>query len=309
MNEQTALEYRRRICRAMNYISENLEQELTLDDIARASSFSKFHFHRIFKAVTGETVSAFVRRLRLEWAANRLLGELRRDITSIALDCGFSSSQNFAKAFRQHFGMSPTGFRLSKRGTASRKAGTTAGKRVNAMSLRVHYDEDTMNTMTMNQRRLGMNVEIKQLPDFHVAYVRKLGAYGKETCEQAFGELMQWAGSRGLAAKGTMLGVYWDNPEVTPPEKCRVDACLTVPPGTKTSGQVGVQTLGGGLYAICGFEIRGESFQGAWDEVFQWLVASGRECEDKPCFEMYHASPDEHPEGKWKFDICVPLKE
>ena len=59
----TAMEYRRRICRAMDYISRNLESELSLEEIAQAASFSMFHFHRIFKAVVGETVSGFTRRL------------------------------------------------------------------------------------------------------------------------------------------------------------------------------------------------------------------------------------------------------
>ncbi len=46
--ESTSLEYRRRICRVMNHISENLERDLTLEEIAGVSCFSKFHFHRIF---------------------------------------------------------------------------------------------------------------------------------------------------------------------------------------------------------------------------------------------------------------------
>ena len=111
-----------------------------------------------------------------------------------------------------------------------------------------------------------MNAEVREMPEYNVAYVRKMGAYGKETCEQAFGELMQWAGPRGHLGAGVMLGVYWDNPEVTPPEKCRVDACISVPEGTVPDRPVGMQTISGGPYAVCHFELQTDSFQQAWED-------------------------------------------
>lgn len=153
-----------------------------------------------------------------------------------------------------------------------------------------------------------MNVEVREMPEYNVAYVRKMGPYGKETCEQAFGELMQWAGPRGHLASGVMLGVYWDNPEVTPPEKCRVDACVSVPHGTAPGGQFGMQIISGGTYAVCHFEIKADNFQQSWEDAFAWIVSSGYECDDRPCYELYHTSAEDHPEGKWIFDICIPLK-
>lgn len=295
------MEYRRRVCLAMNFISRNLDKELPLEEVADAASFSTFHFHRIFKAVVGETVSEFTRRLRLEWAANRLL-LYHEDITTIAMECGFSSSQNFAKAFRQHFAMTPSAYRKSK-------IGNKISKQENAMSLQTDYNADRVFVnLSENKRRNAMNAEVREVPEYKVAYVRKIGAYGKESCEQAFGELMQWAGPRGYLNSGIMLGVYWDNPEITPPEKCRTDACITVPDGTSPEGQIGIQVISGGMYAVCRFEIRTDNFQQAWEDAFVWLVNSGYECDDKPCYEVYHNNPEEHPEGKWIIDICIPLK-
>ena len=115
------IDYKKRICLAMNFISQNLGRDLSLDEIAERVSFSKYHFHRIFKAVVGETVAGFTRRLRLELAANHLIAKPSDDITSVAMDCGFSSSQNFAKAFHQHFGMTPTKYRKSKIGNMNSK--------------------------------------------------------------------------------------------------------------------------------------------------------------------------------------------
>lgn len=214
--QHTAKEYRRRVCLAMNFISDHLDTELSLEKIAEAASFSPFHFHRIFKAVVGETVSEFTRRLRLELAANRLLSD-RDDVTRIAMDCGFSSSQNFAKAFRQHFGMTPTHYRKSKMRNKDSKG-------ENALSLQAGYHADTVfANAAKNERSTLMNAEVREMPEYHVAYVRKMGPYNQETCEQAFGEMMQWAGPRGYLAAGVMLGVYWDSggyPAAEVPHRC-----------------------------------------------------------------------------------------
>ncbi|NTW82371.1 MAG: AraC family transcriptional regulator [Chlorobiaceae bacterium] len=300
---ETAMEYRKRVCLAMNHISGNLDRELPLEEIAGKASFSIFHLHRIFKAVVGETVRGFTRRLRLETAAHRLLANRRETVTRIALDCGFSSSQNFAKAFRQYFGVSPSLYRKSKKGNM-------IGNGENVLSLRVYYTE----TMELSHRnipswRKEMKTEIREMPDYTVAYVRKIGAYGKETCAEAFDEMMRWAGPNGYLGKGPVFGMYWDNPAVTPPDRCRTDACVAVPPGTATNGQVGLQVITGGSYAVCGFELGPDEFPQAWDEAFAWLVSSGYQCDDRPCFEMYHNNTEEHPEGKWIVDICIPLKK
>ncbi|MBP7009205.1 MAG: AraC family transcriptional regulator [Kiritimatiellae bacterium] len=295
----TGLDYRQRVCRAMDFISANLGREPSLEEIAQAANFSVFHFHRIFSAVTGETVFGFLRRLRLERAANRLLADPRADITSVALECGFSSSQNFAKAFRARFGESPSEFRR-------RKGGNKTSKGREAVSLRVGEDVRRVKMVSPNKkRRIKMKANVKELPAWHVAYVRKLGPYGKEVCEAAFGELMRWAGPLGLVGKVPMLGVYWDSPEVTPPEKCRTDACLVVPAGTKVEPPVALQEIAGGPHLVCEFNQPATDFSGAWDEAFRHLVQSGLECDDRPCYERYH---DDCTGPTCRFDICIPLK-
>ncbi len=299
--QSTAMEYRRRVCLAMDYINNNLAKDLTLEEIAEAASFSMFHFHRIFKAVVGETVSEYTRRLRLEHAANRLISS-RQPVTQVAMECGFSSSQNFAKAFGQRFGMTPSTYRNSKHGNMNSKRG-------NAVSFHMLYDTDNQKQIHTPQTwETGMRVAVKEMPQYHVAYIRKMGPYSKET-SRAFGELMQWAGPRGYLRPEMMLGIlYWDNPEVTPPEKCRVDACLSVPVGIQAEAPIGMQFIHGGSYAVCQFEVKTDLFLQAWQDAFSWLVNSGYESEDQPCYESYHNNPADHPEGKWIFDICIPLK-
>ncbi len=294
------IDYKKRVCLAMNFISKNIERDLTLEEIAEVAAFSVFHFHRIFKAVVGETVAGFTRRLRLELAANHLLSRQTEDITTIAFACGFSSSQNFAKAFRQHFDMTPSEYRKSKIGNILSNSG-------NETSLQVLYNSNIGNPDD-HKRSNVMNFEVREMPEQNVAYIRKIGPYCKETCEPAFNELLQWAGPRNLLGPGKMLAIYWDNPEVTPPEKCRFDTCVIVPEETLPEGQINIQTICGGNYAVFHFEIATDNFQQAWEDAFVGLCESGYECGDKPCLEIYHNHAGEHPEGKWIFDICIPLK-
>lgn len=287
---------------AMNYISSHLDSDLTLDEIARSASFSPFHFHRIFRIVVGETIAEFTRRLRLESAASRLCSNPRHGITQIAMDYGFSSPQNFAKAFRQHFGMTPSAYRQSKMGNKQ-------SKDENGLTLHMRFTPADEMFTKPQPRRMTVKAEVKNMPEYNVAYVRKMGPYGKETCEQAFGELMSWAGPRGYLSSGAVLGLYWDSPEVTPPAKCRTDACVSVPQGTAPEGQVGIQTINGGPHAVCHFEIAEDGFKQAWEEAFTWFIHNGYECDDKPCYELYHNNAEEHPQRKWIVDICIPLKQ
>ena len=104
-------EYDRRVNRVIDHIREHLADELPLAALARLAAFSPFHFHRVFRAVTGETVAGFVQRLRIEKAAAALRDHPGRAVLAIALDHGFGSAAAFARTFRARFGMSATAWR------------------------------------------------------------------------------------------------------------------------------------------------------------------------------------------------------
>src|SRR5215831_9976499 len=106
-NSQANSEYAQRINRVIDYLRGNLDRQLKLEELARVACFSEFHFHRIFGAVSGETLNSFANRLRLEKAA-RLLRYSHQSLTDIALNCGFSSSATFSRAFRSGYDTSPS---------------------------------------------------------------------------------------------------------------------------------------------------------------------------------------------------------
>jgi AraC family transcriptional regulator len=113
MSSRTALraEYTSRINRVIDYIEGHIDGDLSLVKLAEVAHFSRFHFHRVFYGMVGETLNNFIQRVRLEKAANRLLAEPDLPVTEIALECGFSGSATFARAFRDMFGMSATDWR------------------------------------------------------------------------------------------------------------------------------------------------------------------------------------------------------
>jgi len=325
--------HERRINKAIDFITSHLTKNPSLDEIAEAASFSKFHFHRLFQAHVGETVLEFTRRLRLEKAASQLHFDRDKDVTAVALDCGFSSSQNFAKAFKKHFSMSPTVYRQSdaylngrnderpgskdgntirKDGNTIRKDGNTLRNPGNAAAAALGHSHDDFDNRS-HQRKDKIvareNVEVKDVPSLHVAYVRTIGEYGYEPAAKAFEALEHWAGPRGLLQNGQFLGVPWDDPNVTPAEKCRYDACVTVPEGTEVDGAVDRQTLPGGRNAVHHAEIIGNDFESGWNHLIgEWLPNSGYQPGDGPAYEVYLNDGDKDPQGRWLVDIHLPVK-
>lgn len=304
---QTAFDYRQRICLVMDFISTHLEDDPTLDTMAKVAHFSPYHFHRVFHAVTGETVFGFIRRLRLEKAATQLLERPGADITGIALDGGFSSSQNFAKAFRAQFGMTPTAWRR-------RKHGNKPGKGEVAVSLRMGQDArqlerfptGTAKEMNMTKKSdLMIRADVKEMPAWHVAYARRVAPYGKEASEGALGELCAWASPKGLIGQTPIICRYWDDPHVTAPENCRTDACLVVPDGTPVEPPIALADIPGGRHLVCECKIPVSRFSEAWDAAYQTLVERGLECADRPCYELYHSDDSS---GFFLVDVCIPLK-
>lgn len=92
------------------YINQNTDQLLSREQLATMAGFSVPHFHRIFSAESGENIAAYIRRVRLERAARKLMfGAV--DLTQVALAAGYKSHAAFSKAFKQQYGYTPSQFR------------------------------------------------------------------------------------------------------------------------------------------------------------------------------------------------------
>lgn len=102
--------YRHRIQAVTHHVQQNIHRPFTLVELADVAGFSPYHFHRIFAGMTGETVGVFVRRLRLELAAGQL-EFTPKSVTRIAKEACYDSLEAFSRAFKIHFGLTPSAFR------------------------------------------------------------------------------------------------------------------------------------------------------------------------------------------------------
>ena len=103
--------YISRINRVIDFVENHYMDTLTIDDLADVAGFSRYHFHRIFRAMVGEPLNQFIVRIRVEKSAAMLLNNPKKSITEIAFDCGFSGSAPFARSFKALFSMSATDWR------------------------------------------------------------------------------------------------------------------------------------------------------------------------------------------------------
>ncbi|MBC8107135.1 MAG: helix-turn-helix transcriptional regulator [Anaerolineae bacterium] len=106
----TATTYTERVNLAIDYVVSRLGEPVRLADVSRAAGMSPFHFHRVFQALVGETVADFVKRLRLDKALFMMSHSRKSSLTQIALACGFSSSSDFSRSFKQRFGVAASKF-------------------------------------------------------------------------------------------------------------------------------------------------------------------------------------------------------
>ncbi len=305
-------EYIARINRVLDYIEQHLSETLTVKTLAEVASFSPYHFSRIFRALVGESLYAFLRRVRLEKAADKLCHTGGDSVTQIAFDAGFASPAAFSKAFRQQHGMSPsewrdTHARNSRNGQTMRRIGEAGGSALDYLEA-----DQLQQRWRISMSKLTADVQVRELPAMEVAYIRHVGPYAGDGAlfGRLIGRLCEWAGPRGLLKEdGSILCVYHDNPEVTEEEKLRLSVCIEVPAGTLADGDIGRMSLPGGLYVVGKFSLREDQFAEAWQMIMgEWLPESGYQPDDRPCFEMYHNDPDQHPEGLFEVEICEPVK-
>lgn len=95
---------------AKEYLLQHLGQEVHLQDVADYLQVSSGHLARTFKQVAGQSLFAYFRQLRLEHAKLRLL-DTQQTVTSIAQDCGFSSTTLFCRNFKEYTGSTPLAYR------------------------------------------------------------------------------------------------------------------------------------------------------------------------------------------------------
>lgn len=288
MNEPKEI-YLESLNRAIQFVENNLDKKILLKDIAREAFLSEFHFHRIFKSLTGETVKSFLLRLKIERAAIKLKHS-KDDIGEIALDNGYENHETFTRAFKKYFQLTPQEYRDAIQEITIKKQSDYQYKAISLDKLQV--DEPT----------------IKYLPDLHLAYIRHTGSYDKVA--SSFQRLMLWATTHlVLKLKPTTLGIVHDNPDLTDEEKIRFDACVIINKMIQPKGEIGYKKIEGGKFAIFRYKGAYENFYTVYDYIYNvCLFEKGWELADKPALEWYIKSPPFYKPENYLTDFCVPIK-
>jgi len=281
--------------RAIDHVTAHLAAPAPLHEVAAVAGFSPFHFHRIFKAVTGETLHDFSTRVRLEQAV-RLMAHSRRRLTDIALDCGFASSSDFSRAFRVKYGVAPSRFDVA----AWRRAGRDA--------LAARVPETRAADIARGSGLDAFPAVVRRLPPRRVAYRRVFDAYSGGVLS-AVEAMTAWARARGLAG-GQWLGYQWDDPEIVPLDRCRYDIGVEVPEGEPLD--TAVQQIRFPAMTVVEVPVRGgvELELQVFDWLYTtWLPARGCVPDSQPCFEAWDGEPFAHGVEHFELRVQLPLVE
>ncbi|MHC5108583.1 MAG: AraC family transcriptional regulator [Planctomycetota bacterium] len=296
MRNETRHIYEQRILAVLVYLQQHLDVPLSLEDLAGQAHFSPFHFHRIFRGMVGESVQEHIRRLRMERAAHRLKYS-DHSVIQIAIEAGYEAHESFTRRFRQVFGASPTEYRQLKQAPAYPVAASS-----------VHFASDGSVNSFVPVAGPTLEVEVVTIKPRRVAFVRHVGPYHE--VGQAWSKLFSWAMARNLVGSmAPMIGLLHDDPDVTPADRIRYDACFTAPDSLVEEGEIGIQVIRGGAYAVAThlgpYERIGESYAVICG---QWLPTSHWALETAPGFEIYRNSPLTTPPENLLTDVHMPLR-
>jgi AraC family transcriptional regulator len=284
--------YADRVHRVMDHVRAHLDADLSLEALARVACFSPYHFHRIFRVTTGETLTQYIQRARLERACYLMKASPRRPLGSIALEVGFSAQSDFSRVFRQRYGMAPSRW-----------------------DRRSRLDPQTVPDYAENMRRViadGFEPKARLVrhPACRLAYVRMQTPFLGEPLRAGYARLTRWLEARGIPwRERQLLGMSWDNYETTPLDQVRFDFGFTVGPEVQAEDDIGIHVLP----AVQAVEVHclGElsTIAVAWNHLYdEWLPASDFEPADLPGIKRFRRRPDELGWSTWDVDCSIAVR-
>lgn len=267
-----ATDYEKRLMRVLDYTYDNLDGDLSLDSLAEVAALSRFHFHRVFTGVTGETLAGFVRRVRLHKAANLILaGDTA--LEDIAAQCGYENARSFGRMFRDAFGRTPLEFRKFARPVPP--------------------------LMLTEVERIEMYpVTLTNEPSRRLAVMSHKGDYWGVGA--VFEKVAATLGARDLMDQaGPMIGLYYSDPSNVPLEHLQSEAGFVMTKDALIEAPLEEKVIVGGKHAILTYKGPYAGLSAAYSYLYgEWLVMSGEEPRDAPPFEIYRNSPvDTAPEA------------
>ena len=282
MRTITYNDYTQRINKVVAYINDHLDESLDLKTLAEVAALSEFHFHRVFKALKGESIGAHISRLRIE-AAARLLRYSALSIEDIAFNIGYEAPAALSKAFKNQYGISPTKYRTNK-------------------------DIYIMKKEIINPDLALKAPKIIELEPKNLIYVALTGEYGTLDYGKAYEQLWVVVKSQKLFTKGIeSICVSYDDPKITEASLQRSEVSLAIHKPAHPEGEVSCKTLAGGKYAVFFYQGSYSHLAAVDDMAMRWVVESEYELRDEPLFEKYLNDSRRTPEEKLKTEVYIPI--
>ena len=298
MRDATRIDWHSRVEEAIGRIMRSLDETVSYRAISAEVSSSPYHFHRKFRELTGESVQACIRRLRME-RAMALLRNTDRSVTAIALDSGYETSEAFSKAFKTLYGLTPTEARRSPSwdGFIYSKAG-------------LHYDERKKSHWFYLSSKGDDSVETKIIafPDKRTVGVQNIGDYwGLPKSWAALHERLR--ADNLYAASLGFMSVFPDHDDAIPMREKRAYAAMMVDDHFENKCGFSEILISGGLYAVTVHFGSSEEIGPTWDRwQKQWLPDSGWQIDAaRPMYEWYQ---NECAEPELQLTLLVtPIKK
>jgi AraC family transcriptional regulator len=279
-----------RINDALHEIHRDIAADLNGKHLAQVAAYSEQHFHRLFHQLVGESLNQYIRRTRLEQAANQLMLDRNSSVLEVAQKCGFQSLASFSHAFKKHFHTTPGRWRAAE----------------------LRQDQPPYladHEIAAGYRHIAQQAlpapELLTLAPQYVAYVRHTG-YGR-SIRLAWQTLQAWAEAEQRPFK-KQLGLHHSNPAWVPLEECRYVACLGIDRPIMRRGAVDSLTIPGGLHAA--FELTGhygELLPWLSKILEQWLPQSGFKMQTTPAFVDYKKNHFLADDEQFKLHFYLPV--
>jgi len=267
--------------------------------------------------MVGESLNEFIKRVRLERSVSLLTQSVRstsnrKTLTEIAFACGFTSSSDFSRCFKQRYAISPGQFDVESFRDKQRDTWHSAIEAPDRRYL--------LSALEPGENPDDFQVILKQLPRRTVAYLRVADSFRPNVVSDAASNMTQWAKANGLS-DGQWLGYMWDDPEIVAHQLCRYDVALEVSDDlqlpyditgdhAELAGQIGRYEFPAMLVAE--LEVRGaiDLEMRALDWLFgTWLPTSKYAPVNLPSFEAWLGLPFEHGLEHFELKIQIPVSE
>jgi len=270
---------------ALYYIYRYIDTDINIDELSKNLGISRFHLQRIFKAQMGLNIYEMIKSIRLQKSASLLITNKGATITQIANMCGYSSQTSFIRVFKQRFNMTPKEWRKG-------------GYKIYAKSILSSYS-DTLQDYDY------LEPSIVKQPFIKAYYIRHRGYLPK--VKNIWQKLNAWIYTNNID-RYLSIGIYHDNPIVTPLNECNYIAAIAVDKDIKNT-TLPFFIIPEGIYAK--FDLKGrygdilKLIEWAYNK---WLPSSGYEATTFPSYTIFKKNHFLSESKEFDVEYYLPIK-